>query len=80
MVGYAIKLSGVDGIALTKLDVLDTFKKIKICIGYKLNGKIIKYVPETSIQLENLKPIYKTMKGWNTPTQKCKSYKNFQKC
>ena len=38
MVNYAIKLSGVNGIALTKLDVLDTFKEIKICVGYKLNG------------------------------------------
>ena len=46
MVKYAIKLSGLDGIALTKLDVLDTFKEIKICIGYKLNGKTIKSVPE----------------------------------
>ena len=79
MVGYAIKLSGVNGIALTKLDVLDTFNKLKICTGYKLNGKIIKYVPETSIQLENLKPIYKTLKGWNTPTQKCKSYSELPK-
>ena len=75
MVGYAIKLSGVSGVALTKLDVLDTFEKIKICIGYKLNGKTITYVPETSSQLEKLQPIYKTMKGWNTPTQKCGSYR-----
>ena len=75
MVGYAIKLSGVSGVALTKLDVLDTFEKIKICIGYKLNGKTITYVPETSTQLEKLQPIYKTMKGWNTPTQKCGSYR-----
>ena len=75
--GYAIKLSGVDGIALTKLDVLDTFNKLKICIGYKLNGKIIKYFLKL-IQLENLKPIYKTLKGWNTPTQKCKSSKKCQ--
>ena len=75
MVGYAIKLSGVSGVALTKLDVLDTFEKIKICIGYKLNGKTITYVPETSAQLEKLQPIYKTMKGWNTPTQKCGSYR-----
>ncbi len=75
MVGYAIKLSGVSGVALTKLDVLDTFEKIKICIGYKLNGKTITYVPENSTQLEKLQPIYKTMKGWNTPTQKCGSYR-----
>ena len=75
MVGYAIKLSGVSGVALTKLDVLDTFEKIKICIGYKLNGKTITYVPEISTQLEKLQPIYKTMKGWNTPTQKCGSYR-----
>ena len=72
MVSYAIKLSGVNGIALTKLDVLDTFKEIKICIGYKLNNKIIKTVPETYTEMNKVKPVYEVLKGWQSSTQNCK--------
>ena len=72
MVSYAIKLSGVNGIALTKLDVLDTFKEIKICIGYKLNNKIIKTVPETYTEMNKIKPVYEVLKGWQSSTQNCK--------
>ena len=72
MVSYAIKLSGVNCIALTKLDVLDTFKEIKICIGYKLNNKIIKTVPETYTEMNKVKPVYEVLKGWQSSTQNCK--------
>ena len=74
MVNYAIKLSGVNGIALTKLDVLDTFKEIKICVGYKLNNKITKSVPETYLEMNKLQPVYKVLKGWQSSTQKCKRF------
>mgnify|MGYP006084302183 FL=1 len=74
MVSYAIKLSGVNGIALTKLDVLDTFKEIKICIGYKLNNKIIKTVPETYTEMNKVKPVYEVLKGWQSSTQNCKKF------
>ena len=74
MVNYAIKLSGVNGIALTKLDVLDTFKEIKICVGYKLNNKISKSVPETYLEMNKLQPVYKVLKGWQSSTQKCKRF------
>ena len=74
MVNYAIKLSSINGIALTKLDVLDTFKEIKICIGYKLNGKTIKSVPDTYIEMNKIKPVYEVLKGWQSSTQKCKSF------
>ena len=74
MVDYAIKLSGVNGIALTKLDVLDTFKEIKICVGYKLNNKISKSVPETYLEMNKLQPVYKVLKGWQSSTQKCKRF------
>jgi adenylosuccinate synthase len=74
MVSYAIKLSGVNGIALTKLDVLDTFKEIKICIGYKLNNKIIKTVPETYTEMNKIKPVYEVLKGWQSSTQNCKKF------
>ena len=74
MVSYAIKLSSVNGIALTKLDVLDTFKEIKICIGYKLNNKIIKTVPETYTEMNKVKPVYEVLKGWQSSTQNCKKF------
>ena len=74
MVNYAIKLSDVNGIALTKLDVLDTFKEIKICVGYKLNNKITKSIPETYLEMNKLQPVYKVLKGWQSSTQKCKRF------
>ena len=74
IVNYTVKLSGITGIALTKLDVLDTFKEIKICVGYKINKTIIKKVPESYTDMEKIKPIYETLKGWQKSTQKCKSF------
>ena len=74
MVNYTIKLSGIHGIALTKLDVLDSFKEIKVCIGYKINNKIIKTVPESYTEMNKIKPVYETLKGWQKSTQKCKSF------
>lgn len=77
IVNYTVKLSGINGIALTKLDVLDTFKEIKICVGYKINNKIIKTVPESYTDMEKIKPVYETLKGWQKSTQKCKSFLNY---
>tara|TARA_Y100001960_G_C14746599_1_gene865987 strand:- start:682 stop:1968 length:1287 start_codon:yes stop_codon:yes gene_type:complete len=74
IVNYTVKLSGINGIALTKLDVLDTFKEIKICVGYKINNKIINTVPESYTDMEKIKPIYETLKGWQKSTQKCKTF------
>ena len=74
IVNYTVKLSGINGIALTKLDVLDTFKEIKICVGYKINKTIIKTVPDSYTDMEKIKPIYETLKGWQKSTQKCKSF------
>ena len=74
IVNYTVKLSGINGIALTKLDVLDTFKEIKICVRYKINKTIIKTVPDSYTDMEKIKPIYETLKGWQKSTQKCKSF------
>jgi len=74
IVNYTVKLSDINGIALTKLDVLDTFKEIKICVGYKINKTIIKTVPDSYTDMEKIKPIYETLKGWQKSTQKCKSF------
>ncbi len=71
---YSIEISGTDGIALTKLDVLDNFKTIKICIAYKLFGKRIDYFPISEYEQENLKPIYETIEGWNESTRGAQSW------
>ncbi len=64
LVKQAVSLSSINGIALTKLDVLDGFKEIKICTGYSLNGEVINYLPSSEKQQKNITPIYETFKGW----------------
>ncbi len=76
LVRQTIKISGIDGIALTKLDVLDELDEIKICIGYKLGKKKIDYLPAAVDDQLKVKPIYKTFKGWKSST---KGIKNFRK-
>ena len=71
---YSIEISGTDGIALTKLDVLDNFKTIKICVAYKLFGKRIDYFPISEYEQENLKPVYETFEGWNESTKGAKNW------
>lgn len=62
---YAVIINGVTEIALTKADVLDTFKEIKLCTDYELDGKVINTFPSNPFVLQNVKPVYKTFKGWN---------------
>ena len=71
---HSMEVAGIDGIALTKLDVLDSFKEIKICIGYKLNNKKIDYFPLSESDQRMVKPIYETHKGWMESTQGAKSW------
>ena len=68
MVKHAIETGGIDGVALTKLDVLDGFETIKICTGYTLNGKEIDYFPIASEDQFNVIPIYEDIKGWSDST------------
>ncbi|MDC1151670.1 adenylosuccinate synthase [Pelagibacteraceae bacterium] len=76
LVRQTIKISGINGIALTKLDVLDELEEIKMCIEYELNGKKIDYLPATSEDQFNIKPIYKTFPGWKTKTQGIRNIKD----
>ena len=69
LVRQTIKISGINGIALTKLDVLDEFDEIKMCIHYELDGKKIDYLPTSSKDQFKVKPIYKTFPGWKISTQ-----------
>ena len=76
LVRQTIKISGINGIALTKLDVLDELDEIKVCIEYDLNGKKLDYLPAASEDQFNIKPIYKTFPGWKTKTQGTRNIKD----
>jgi adenylosuccinate synthase len=76
LVRQTIKISGINGIALTKLDVLDELEEIKICVEYKLNGKKMDYLPAGSQDQFDIKPIYKTFPGWKSKTQGIRNIKD----
>ena len=69
LVRQTIKVSGIDGIALTKLDVLDELDKIKMCVAYELDGKRLDYLPAAVEDQIKIKPIYETFPGWKSKTQ-----------
>ena len=69
LVRHAVRINGINGIALTKLDVLDELEEIKVCIGYKYKGKEMKHFTMAEGIQQNLEPIYKTLKGWKEPTK-----------
>ena len=69
LVRQTIKISGINGIALTKLDVLDELDEIKMCVSYELNGKKIDYLPAAAEDQLKVKPVYKTFKGWKSSTK-----------
>ena len=74
MVRQAIKTSGITGIALTKLDVLDGVKELKVCVGYRLHGETVHYLPALSSAQELVQPIYETMEGWEGTTRGARSW------
>jgi adenylosuccinate synthase len=67
-VKQTICTSGITGIALTKLDVLDGLEEIKICVGYKLDGEEIDYLPASQGAQARVEPIYETLEGWKDTT------------
>ena len=73
LVRQTIKVSGINGIALTKLDVLDELDEIKICVQYELNGKKIDYLPAAAEDQLKIKPIYQVFEGWKSPTKGIKN-------
>ena len=74
LVRQTIKISGINGIALTKLDVLDDLEEIKMCVGYEVNGKKIDYLPAAFDDQLQVKPLYKTFKGWKSNTKGIKKF------
>ena len=73
---YAIRINGIDGLALTKLDVLDTLEEIKICTEYRYNDRTIVNFPSDLKMLKNCKPVYETHPGWQQPTHNIKKFED----
>jgi len=73
-VGQAVTQAGIDGIALTKLDVLDGFDELKICIGYQYKGKVLDYFPAGQAEQEEVEPIYMPLEGWSESTRGARSF------
>ena len=76
LVRQTIKISGIDGIALTKLDVLDELDEIKMCIKYEVNGKEMDYLPAAVDDQLKVRPIYKSFEGWKMPTKGIRNIKD----
>ncbi len=75
LVSHTIRLSGVNCLAIMKLDILDGFDKIKICTGYRLDGQTLTSFPATGDELERIEPIYETIDGWKKPTTGIRNYR-----
>ena len=74
LVRQTVKTSGISGIALTKLDVLDGLEELLICTGYELDGQMIDYLPASQGQQARVKPIYTRMEGWQETTAGARSW------
>jgi adenylosuccinate synthase len=74
LVRQVVKVAGIDGIALTKLDVLDGFDEIKLCVGYELDGTRIDRLPAGQNSQARVKPIYETFEGWKGTTRGARMY------
>lgn len=70
----AVTISGIDGIALTKLDVLDGLKEVRICTGYRMGGETLDYFPAGMGDQAKVEPIFETMPGWSQSTQGARSF------
>jgi adenylosuccinate synthase len=74
LVRQVCKVSGIDGIALTKLDVLDGFDEIKVCVGYKLDGERLDRLPAGQEQQARVEPLYESFEGWSQSTRGARSW------
>ncbi|MED9853569.1 MAG: adenylosuccinate synthase [Succiniclasticum sp.] len=74
MLRYSARLNSLDALAVTRLDVLDNMQKIKMCVGYKIDGVEIKQIPASLKTLSKVEPVYEEFNGWLTDTTKCRKY------
>jgi adenylosuccinate synthase len=71
---FSTRINGFTGAALTRLDILDILPRLKICIGYELDGKTIDYFPGSVADLARCQPIYEELPGWQTPISDIRRY------
>jgi len=71
---FTSRINGFTGAAITRLDILDAFPRLKICVGYKLDGQTIDYFPASITVLEQCQPIYEELPGWQVPTSHITEY------
>lgn len=71
---YSVMVNGIEEVALTKLDVLDSFDEIKVCIGYKYQGRQLKSFPLDLCTIEDIEPVYETLPGWKAKIAGAKAY------
>ena len=76
VVNHSIRVNGIREIVITKLDVLNDFDTIKICVGYRVGGKVFDHVPSNFEILKNSEPVYEEMRGWKTEIQGVKNFKD----
>ncbi|MEW6494323.1 MAG: adenylosuccinate synthase [Cyanobacteriota bacterium] len=76
---YAVRINGIDCLAITKLDVLDTLEEIKVCVAYEIDGKHCQHFPSSARLFSRCRPIYKTMPGWQQSTDHCKALEDLPK-
>ncbi|KMT21820.1 adenylosuccinate synthase [Clostridium cylindrosporum] len=76
---YAVRISSLTSLAITKLDTLAGIDTLKVCVGYELNGTMIDYFPASLEDLAQCKPVYKEFKGWDSSVAKAKSYNELPK-
>src|SRR6202043_3109360 len=74
LVRQTVRTSGIHGLALTKLDILDGFEEIKVCVGYRLDGREIDYLPAGEHAQARVEPIYETIDGWQEATARARSW------
>jgi adenylosuccinate synthase len=74
LVRQTVRTSGINGLALTKLDILDGLGEIKVCLGYRLDGREIDYLPASEHAQARVEPIYETVAGWQEPTARARSW------
>ncbi len=74
LVRQAKKINGINGIALTKLDILDGMEELKVCISYKIDGQEYDYLPASSVLQQKVEPVYEVMEGWSDSTEGARSW------
>jgi adenylosuccinate synthase len=74
LVRQTVRTCGIDGLALTKLDILDGFDEVKVCVSYRLDGREIDYLPAGEQAQARVEPVYETIEGWKQPTARARSW------